>query len=66
MFIAMWYHLYNLKNVRNTHGGVLFLLKLKFHSAMGVCAWKTKVPGSSPAATYVQRLVLCSNSPANV
>ena len=23
---AIWYHLYNLKNVKNTHGGVLFLV----------------------------------------
>ena len=24
---AIWYHFYNLKNVRNTHGGVLLLVK---------------------------------------
>ena len=24
-----WYHLYNLKYVRNTHGGVLILVKLQ-------------------------------------
>ena len=23
---AIWYHLYNLKNVKNTHGGVLILV----------------------------------------
>ena len=23
----MWYHLYNLKNVENSHGGVLLLVK---------------------------------------
>ena len=23
MLCAIWYHLYNLKNVKNTHGGVL-------------------------------------------
>ena len=28
MFCAIWYHLYNLKNVKNTHGGVLLLVKL--------------------------------------
>ena len=27
---------------------------------------KPKVPDSSPAASYVQRLALCSNRPANV
>ena len=29
MFCAIWYHLYNLKNVKNTHGGVLILVKLQ-------------------------------------
>ena len=26
---AIWYHLYNLKNVKNSHGGVLTLVKLQ-------------------------------------
>ena len=26
---AIWYHLYNLKNVKNTHGGVLLQVKLQ-------------------------------------
>ena len=29
MHCAVWYHLYNLKSVKNTHGGVLLLLKLQ-------------------------------------
>ena len=29
MRYAIWYHLYNLKNVKNTHGGVLILVKLQ-------------------------------------
>ena len=29
MRCAIWYHLYNLKNVRNTYGGVLILVKLQ-------------------------------------
>ena len=29
---AIWYHLYNLKNVKNTHGGVLILVKLQSKS----------------------------------
>ena len=29
MFCAIWYRLYNLKNVKNTHGGVLLLIKIK-------------------------------------
>ena len=28
MFCAIWYHLYNLKNVKNKHGGMLLLVKL--------------------------------------
>ena len=28
-FSAIWYHLYNLKNVKDTHGGVLILVKLQ-------------------------------------
>ena len=28
MFCSIWYHLYNLKNVKSTHGGVLLLLKV--------------------------------------
>ena len=31
MFCAIWYHLYNFKNMKNIHGGEL-LLK---HSSMG-------------------------------
>ena len=26
---TIWYHLYNLKNVKNTYGGVLLLVKLQ-------------------------------------
>ena len=29
MFCAIRHHLYNLKNVKNTHGSVLFLVKLQ-------------------------------------
>ena len=29
MRCAIWYHLYNLKNVKTTHGGVLILVKLQ-------------------------------------
>ena len=28
MFYSIWYHLYNLKNMKNIHGGVLLLVKL--------------------------------------
>ena len=29
MFCVIWYHWYNFKNVINTHGGVLLLIKLQ-------------------------------------
>ena len=29
MRCAIWYHLHNSKNVKNTHGGVLLLVKLQ-------------------------------------
>ena len=29
MLYAIWHHLYNLKNVKNTHGRVLLLVKLQ-------------------------------------
>ena len=33
---------------------------------LATCALKPKVPGSDPAARYVQRWALCSNRPADV
>ena len=29
MRYAVWYHLYNIKSVKNAHGGVLLLVKLQ-------------------------------------
>ena len=29
MRCAVWYHLYNLKNLKNTYGGVFLLVKLQ-------------------------------------
>ena len=29
MLCAIWYHLRNLKNIKNNHGGVLLLVKLQ-------------------------------------
>ena len=31
--LAIWYHLHNFKNVKNTHGGVLLLVKLQTFSS---------------------------------
>ena len=39
MRCAIWYHLYNLKNVKNTHGGVLILVKLQAEA----CNFTTKI-----------------------
>ena len=33
---AIYYHLYNLKNMKNTHGGLLILVKLQADSSMCV------------------------------
>ena len=32
MFRAIWYHLYNLNNENNTHGGVLLFVKLQIET----------------------------------
>ena len=32
---AIWYHLYNFKKVKNTHAGVLILVKLQASAPMG-------------------------------
>ena len=29
MVCAIWYHLYKLKSVKNTHGGVIFLVEIQ-------------------------------------
>ena len=36
MRCAIWWHLYNLKNVKNTHGGVLILVKLQLGTTFEV------------------------------
>ena len=52
-------------------GGGRARLKLKtdnmYHAQYhATCARKPKVPGSNPAASYVQKWASCSNHPANV
>ena len=48
MRYAIWYHLYNFKNVKNTHWGVLLLVKLQaksntppwvFFTFLKLCKW---------------------------
>ena len=50
---ANWYHLYNLKNVKNTHGGVLLLVKLHADACMlkPLCTNSTKSPKASHMVT---------------
>ena len=50
MLCAIWYHLYNLKNVKNTHGGVILLVKLQF------CFTKSNTPSS-----VFSRFLNCAN-----
>ena len=42
MRCSIWYHLYNLKNVKNTHVGVLLLVKLQVpnHALHHTCTKK--------------------------
>ena len=49
MLCAIWYHLYNLKHVENTHGGVLRLVKLQ--SSTSTCTNGTK---SRNASHYIK------------
>ena len=40
MHCAIWYHLHNLKNMKNTHGVVLLLVKLQvFFTFFKMCKW---------------------------
>ena len=39
MLCVIWYHFYNLKNVENTHGGVLLLLKLQVFTKSNPPPW---------------------------
>ena len=43
MLCAIWHHLYNLKKVKNTHGGVLLLVKLQAKGCnitkSNICPW---------------------------
>ena len=42
MFHTIWYHLYNFKEVKNTHGGVLLLVKLQTFLRFLNCTNSTK------------------------
>ena len=40
---AIWFHLYKLKNLKNTHGGALFLVKLQVIQIVRNCASTTNM-----------------------
>ena len=48
MQCAIWHQLYNLKNVKNTHGGVLLLVKLE--------AWRILFPISGSEIKKVHHI----------
>ena len=74
MLCAIWYHLYNLKNVKNTHGEVLLLVKLLAEPATLLkvtffqgcfssflnCTYRTKSRKVSHIVGYVVLLRLAS------
>ena len=39
MFCVIWYHLHHVKNVKNTHGGVLLLVNLQAFSKSNTPPW---------------------------
>ena len=56
MLCAIWYHLYNLKNVKNTHNGMLLLGKLQaeatlFHGCFSRFLNCTNVPNRAERLT---------------
>ena len=60
MRCAIWYHLCNLKNVKNTHGGVLILVKLQ---ASAVRRFMHKASGfSCLGGSYISLTAYTTNS----
>ena len=55
---AIWYHLYNLKNVKNTQGRVLLLVKLKLFCGCLTCffLWNYKNHTKSIAQCFILRI----------
>ena len=51
MICVIWYHLYNLKNVRNIHGAVLFLVKLQAE------AWNFTKSNTTPCVFFMLTLL---------
>ena len=53
---GIWYHSYNLKNVKKTHGGVLLSVKLQAKSAHHILVFLSDLP--IPATVRNGQLVL--------
>ena len=67
MRCAIWYHMYNLKNVKNIHGGMLILVKLQAEACnftkINTPPW---VFFTAQRTTYMKRFFLdicCIDSP---
>ena len=58
MLYAIWYHLHNLKNMKNTYEGVLLLVKLQ---ASACYFTKSK----TPALECFSRFLSCANDIPN-
>ena len=53
MLCAIWYHLYNLKNMKNTQGGVILLLKLQ----ASTCSFTKRISSNG----ITPRFLKCTN-----
>ena len=51
MFCTIWYHLQNLKNVKNDHGGVLLLVTLQAKAFFKLDKWYQIVQRITSIAT---------------
>ena len=61
MLFAIWYHLYNVKNMKSTHRGVLLLIKLQ---ASVYSFTKSIIPSMSAFQVFkiVQMVPVCTKS----
>ena len=56
MRCAIWYHLHNLKNVKNTHGGLLILVKLQAEAtSVEVGNYRTNIGKKAVESVYFNK-----------
>ena len=60
MRCAIWYHLNNFKNVKNTHGGVLLLLKVTLLQGFFSRIWNCANGIKSQKASHILVILNCS------